>query len=165
MERNIFQNQIWHKVIRQLNKQKLDYVLVGGAALIIHGVPRSTLDIDIYIPAREDILIKLFKIADTLGLRSNQRSILSLSRSPKLFTDQWICFSHAKQDVMDVYFAEEKAFAKLFRRSELKRDKSLAVRVASLDDIAAMKKSSRRAVDLADVAYIKEIKKLKKSRK
>jgi len=34
----------------------LDYVLVGGAALVIHGLPRSTLDIDIYVPAKEDVL-------------------------------------------------------------------------------------------------------------
>jgi predicted DNA binding CopG/RHH family protein len=137
---------------------------VGEAALIIHGMPRATLDIDICVRARTGCLIQLFKIADSLGLHSDQKSILAMKDSPKLFENQWACFSFQKQDVMDVFFTDDKTFSKLFRNSELKKDKSLAIRVASLKDIAAMKKSSRRAVDLSDVAYIEEIKRLQKTR-
>jgi len=32
-----------------LNKQKIGYVLVGGIAVSIHGVPRSTIDADLIL--------------------------------------------------------------------------------------------------------------------
>jgi len=164
MAKNIFNSQIWHKIIKGLNKARFDYVLVGAAALVIHGIPRSTLDLDIYIPAREDILIKLFKLADTLELKSEQKSIVKICHSPKLFTNQWICFSYKGQDILDVFLASEGEFKRLYKNSELKKDNYISIRVASLRDIAAMKKSSARPIDLSDINLIKEITEYKKKK-
>jgi predicted DNA binding CopG/RHH family protein len=152
---------IWRKIIDKLNKAGLSYVLVGGAALVIHGLPRSTLDIDIYVPAKEGVLNKLFEIADSLNLRSQQRTILAISGSPDLFTDQWICFSYLGQDILDVFLSGEKEFKKLYAGSEQKGDKAITVRVASLDDIKAMKRRTGRPVDLADLKYIRDAAKYK----
>ena len=63
MAKNISGVKIWYRVIKGLNKARLDYVLVGAAALAIHGIPRSTLDLDIYVPARTDVINKLFKVS------------------------------------------------------------------------------------------------------
>jgi hypothetical protein len=165
MEKNTSKNQIWHKIINKLNETKLKYVLVGAAALVIHGLPRSTIDIDIYVPAKENILNKLFLIAKTLGLKSEQKDILKISHSPKLFVNQWICFSYKGQDILDVFFASDKEFNKILSHSEIKRDKHLSVRVASLDDIITMKKASGRPIDLADLKLIKESKRYRKGSK
>lgn len=153
---------IWHRIINKLNEKKIEYVLVGGAALAIHGLPRSTLDIDIYVPAKTGLLNKLFQIADALGIKSEQRAILNIKHLPRLFVNQWICFSYKGQDILDVFFANEKEFKRLYKNSELKKDKSMSVRVASLDDLAVMKKTSARSIDLADLNFIKEIEKYKK---
>ncbi|MBU1121206.1 MAG: hypothetical protein KKF54_00705 [Candidatus Omnitrophica bacterium] len=159
MEKNISQIPIWNKIIKQLNTSKIDYILVGAAALVIHGLPRSTLDLDIYVPAKKEVLENLFKIAYSLGLKSDQKSILTLSNSPKLFTDQWICFSYKGQDILDIFFSKAKDFDELFKNSEIKKDNTLSIRIASLHDIFMMKKSCARAIDIADIALIKEVKK------
>jgi len=164
MAKNILGIQIWHKIIKELNKAKLDYVLVGAAALIVHGLPRSTLDLDIYIPAKEDALNKLFKITDNLGLQSEQRAILKIRHSPNLFRGQWICFSHKGQDVLDVFFANENEFDRLYKNSKQKKDKKISIRVASLYDIRAMKKASARPIDLSDLDLIREVMKYKKKK-
>ena len=39
------------KIIRSLNEQKVDYILIGGYALFAHGYHRATTDIDILFPA------------------------------------------------------------------------------------------------------------------
>ncbi len=158
MAKNTSLVPIWHKVINALNKAKLKYVLVGGAALIIHGLPRSTLDIDIYVPANEDTLNKLFQVMDALGLKSDQKDILNIRHFPNLFADQWICFSYNGEDVLDVFFADMNDFNKLYKNSILKKDKQIAVRVASLRDIASMKKVSGRPIDLSDIKLIEEAK-------
>ena len=164
MARDILKIQIWHNIIKGLNKAKFDYVLVGAAALVVHGIPRSTLDLDIYIPAKKDILIKLFKLGDTLGLRSEQRAVLKICNSPKLFINQWLCFSYKGQDILDVFLASEDEFNRLYKNSELKKDRKISIRVASLRDITAMKKSSARPIDLSDLNLIKEITECKKKK-
>jgi len=164
MARDILKIQIWHNIIKGLNKAKFDYVLVGAAALVVHGIPRSTLDLDIYIPAKKDILIKLFKLGDTLGLRSEQRSVLKICNSSKLFINQWLCFSYKGQDILDVFLASEDEFNRLYKNSELKKDRKTSIRVASLRDITAMKKSSARPIDLSDLNLIKEITECKKKK-
>lgn len=165
MGKNTSEIHIWHRIIDKLNKVNIKYVIVGAAALVIHGLPRSTLDIDIYVPAQEATLKKLFLIAKELNLKSEQEDILRISHSPRLFANQWICFSYKGQDVLDVFFADEKEFKKLYGNSEQKQDKTIIVRVASLDDIAVMKKRSGRPVDLADLDIIKEFRKYKKDSK
>ena len=162
MAKNISGVKIWYRVIKGLNKARLDYVLVGAAALAIHGIPRSTLDLDIYVPARTDVINKLFKVAQALGLKSEQKDVLEIRHLPRLFRGQWACFSFKGQDILDVFFADEGEFNKLYKNSELKKDKKISIRVASLRDIAAMKKASARPVDLSDLNLIKEIMKYKK---
>jgi len=39
------------KLFRQFSFRKIPYVIVGGMALVLHGIPRATLDIDIIVPA------------------------------------------------------------------------------------------------------------------
>lgn len=158
MAKNISGIKIWHEIIKGLNKAKVDYVLVGAAALVVHGLPRSTLDLDIYVPAKEDSLDKVFKATDTLGLQSKQRAIINIRHSPGLFANQWICFSYNGQDILDVFFADKNDFNKLYKNSKLKKDKNISIRVASLKDITAMKKASGRPIDLSDLQLIKELK-------
>ena len=122
--------KIWHKVINKLNKAKLDYLLVGGAALAVHGLPRSTLDMDIYIIAKTEALNKLFHLTASLGLKSGQKAILAIANSPELFVNQWICFSSEGQDILDVFLTEEGEFKRLLKDSERKRDKNISVTVA-----------------------------------
>lgn len=162
MEKDISKNQIWYKIINSFNKIGLKYVLVGGAALVIHGFPRSTLDIDIYIPAEKDTVHKLFQAAKALRLESEQTAILNISHLPNLFSNQWICFSYGGQDVLDVFLSEAKEFNKLYENSEEKHDKEISIRVASLRDLEVLKRSAGRPIDLSDIKLIKQFKKYKK---
>mgnify|MGYP003394150343 CR=1 FL=1 len=161
MVRNTSRFYIWNRIINKFNIAKLDYVLVGAAALVVHGMPRSTLDIDIYVPARKDILARLFQIAEGLGLESEHRGILKIGLSPKLFANQWICFSYKGQDVLDVFFTDENEYNKLYKNSELRRDRNIIVRVECINDLKAMKKASGRPQDLADIKLIEEARRYK----
>ncbi len=71
-------------------------------------------------------------------------------------------FSYKGQDVLDVFLANNDEFSRLYKNSKLKKDKKISIRVASLHDIAVMKKASGRPIDLSDLVLIKEIMKYKK---
>ena len=158
MKKNISETNIWKKIIQGLNNERVKYIIVGAGALVLHGLPRSTLDIDIYVPSKESSLNKLFKIADALGLESEQKAILHIRHSPKLFSNQWICFSYKGQDILDIFFADENDFKKLYKNAVIKKDKKISIRVASLKDIVFMKKALGRTIDLSDLELIKELK-------
>jgi len=156
MAKNTSKKQIWDRIFTNLNNSKLDYVLVGAAAMAIHGIPRATVDIDIYVPAKQETLDKLFRIAAGLKLKTKQKDILKIRSSPKLFAGQWICFSYQGYDVLDIFLAPVKEFTALKKNSKLKRDKRLSLRTAALKDIVKMKRASGRAIDLADISLIRE---------
>lgn len=159
MAKNISKEQIWAKIFERLNKSKLDYILVGAAAMAVYGIPRSTMDIDIYVASRTEVLNKLFKFAADLGLQTKQKDILGIKDSPKLLAGQWICFSYQGQDVLDVFLAPEDEFKKLWKNSKLRRDRAILLRVAALEDIVKIKRISARAIDLADIKLIEETRK------
>jgi predicted nucleotidyltransferase len=39
----------YEELFRQLNKKRIDYVVVGGVALVMHGVVRFTADLDLML--------------------------------------------------------------------------------------------------------------------
>jgi hypothetical protein len=48
-------------VLNALNKQNVEYILIGGFAVIIHGLPRLTQDIDIIVKMTYENIDKLRK--------------------------------------------------------------------------------------------------------
>jgi hypothetical protein len=51
-------NQDFSEFIVSLNKNNVEYLLVGGFAVIYHGYNRTTGDIDVWVnPTKDDFLI------------------------------------------------------------------------------------------------------------
>lgn len=50
------------KVLKNFIKEEIEFYIVGGMALVLYGIPRTTLDIDIVIPSFKDIIFKIFEI-------------------------------------------------------------------------------------------------------
>ena len=50
-----------------LEKHQVKYVVIGGVAVILHGVPRMTGDIDLFIAATRDNIQRMLSVLQTLG--------------------------------------------------------------------------------------------------
>jgi CRISPR/Cas system-associated exonuclease Cas4 (RecB family) len=46
-------------LIESLNRQQVDYFLIGGYALFVHGYHRATTDIDVLVPATIESGVKV----------------------------------------------------------------------------------------------------------
>ena len=64
---NIFNND-FKDFILYLNQYVVEYIVVGGYAVIIRGYSRSTGDIDIWVNKTEENFIKLQKAIKVFGL-------------------------------------------------------------------------------------------------
>jgi hypothetical protein len=47
------------RLLSALHEQGAEYLLIGGYALLAHGYPRATVDIDLLVPARRDAMQSL----------------------------------------------------------------------------------------------------------
>ena len=68
---NIF-NDDFRNFIKALNENEVDYLLVGGYAVIVHGYRRTTGDMDIWVNTTTGNLKKLIKAFLQFGLPTTE---------------------------------------------------------------------------------------------
>lgn len=149
----------WNTVLEKLSSNDLDFVVVGGAALALHGLPRTTIDIDIFIPPTTLSFNILFSsLIDDLKLISQQSVFRKNADQPNLFVGQWFTFStEDDNDLIDVFIADQNEFDQLKSQSENISFAHNSIKIASLSELKRMKQNCGRPIDLADVALIDEI--------
>lgn len=146
------------KALEVIGRHDIRFVVVGGAAMALHGIPRSTLDIDIIVPCVTDSILRLFEASGEAGLESTQAGFLKLAYKPELLSGQWITFEDKEgHQLIDVLLEAEAVFNDLLGRAVERKAGSQTLHVASLDDIEAMKKAVGRPLDMSDIALIREV--------
>ena len=56
------------KIIKTLSEFDVDFIICGGVALVLHGIERLTMDLDISIDFRKDNVEKFLKAMKKMGL-------------------------------------------------------------------------------------------------
>ena len=63
-------NQDFKEFIQSLNDNEVRYPVVGGYAVALHGYPRYTKDMDIWVEMSSDNAAKILKALDQFGFGS-----------------------------------------------------------------------------------------------
>jgi hypothetical protein len=144
-------------IFAALHRHRVDYVTIGGIAANAHGSRRLTLDVDI-IPAPEDSNYQRLAAAlDELGAPDSAVDSSFRDLDPR------DSFDLARADILklptpagdlDVLNGAIGAppYGDLRDRAIEVEVRGTPVRVASLDDIIAMKRATGRPQDLRDIA-------------
>jgi hypothetical protein len=139
----------FHRLLSSLNSNKVEYLVVGGYAVIHHGYVRTTGDIDIWIAANPTNARKIEKAIRSLGfnppwLKSElflkPGSVLRIGEEPLKF--------EIINEIDGVNFAD------CYARRITTEVAGLPVDIISLDDLKVNKKASGRNKDLADLDYL-----------
>lgn len=138
------------RILEDLNEAGVSYVLIGGIALIRHGVVRATRDIDAVFDPAADNVERIRSLASKWdATRPDGSPIPEESISP----DRSI---HLKTPKGDLDLVSEKvagfSFDGLLSRAEVKKVDGVEAPICSLPDLVAMKRSVGRERDLADLA-------------
>lgn len=56
----------FNRIFESLNRQQVEYILIGGYAVILHGLPRTTQDIDLVLKMSEDNINRFRKALQVL---------------------------------------------------------------------------------------------------
>jgi Nucleotidyl transferase of unknown function (DUF2204) len=131
-----------------LQKHNVKYVVIGGIASILHGVPRATFDLDILIEATETNAQCLLDALAEAGFGTAALTSASeiLSHEITIFKDK--VRIDVQTSTPGLLF--EKAWAR--RLTLLYQGQSFYV--VSRDDLIASKRAAGRAVDLEDVRLL-----------
>lgn len=157
MQKESKEKNSWKDFLKSLSGIDSDFVLIGGAALNLHGIPRMTINIDIMIPLSGNNVASLVEYLKKAGLCLDDEDFIPLLGRPDLLYGQCISFSIPDgSQIVDVFLEKPADFKILLNSSENMKFGDFSLRVASLKDIRRMKLEVGRSIDLADVALIDE---------
>lgn len=152
-------------IFTKFNEKGLDYVVIGGVALVMHGVVRFTADLDLMVALDRDNLRKLLDAMAELGYRPRvpepPEALLDPDRR-KYWQDEksMEIFSFYSPDqplaLLDIMIHEPIAYQRLKNNAVVMTVGTIRVPVASINDMIELKKISGRPQDLEDIKALEE---------
>ena len=139
-------NQDFKEFIQYLNDNSVRYLVVGGYAVAIHGHPRYTKDIDIWIEMSSENAKNLLKALKEFGFGS-----LGLKSQDFLTPDQIIQLGYPPNRIDLLTTIDGVDFADCFpTKLEIIVD-DIKINFIDLNNLRKNKKASGRFQDLADL--------------
>lgn len=157
---------LFEPVLAALDAVDVRFVVVGGVAVVLHGHPRMTADIDLVIDLAADPAARAITALVELGLQPR------LPVDPRSFADAEVRRRWAEDRNLTVFtmldprnpllevdlFAESPLpFDQLWEQATVVHVEDQAIRIASIDHLISMKKASGRPQDLADIAALEAL--------
>jgi hypothetical protein len=158
-------------LFQALNRHEVRYVVVGGLAVVLHGHARLTADVDLVVDLDPNEAGKAIAALQSLGLRARApvdptafadaeaRAAWVRDKGMRVFS-MWDPANPMRE--VDLFVEHPIPFAGLWERSAIVPLESTSVRVASIDDLIALKRLAGRDVDKLDIQALEEIQKNKK---
>ena len=135
-------------VFASFQSHDVKYVIIGGIAAVLHGVPRATFDLDILIEASPDNVKRLLD-----ALLEAQLGTAALTTPENVLANEITVFNDRVR--IDVQTSTPGLiFEEAWRNRETMNYQGQAFYVVSVQDLIASKRAAGRAVDLEDVRML-----------
>lgn len=154
------------ETLERLLDAEVDFVLVGGFAVALHGYQRVTLDIDLVLAMTPDNLRRFIGIARADGLRPIIPVPLESLMDPGLI-EQWhrekgmLAFAlrgeNLSKSVIDVLVKPPVPYEEMKRAAVHVPVGSLTVPIASIEHLITMKTGTGRSKDAIDIEELRKI--------
>jgi hypothetical protein len=157
---------LYEELFRGLAAARIRYVVVGGVALVLHGVVRFTADLDLLVALDPENLEAFLAAVEDLGykpklpLRAGDlanprtRAEWKETRGMQVFT-----FYHPQRPVelVDVFIDEPIDFAAVERDRQIFTARDIEIPVISISHLKQLKALSGRPQDLADIQALEDL--------
>jgi hypothetical protein len=138
-------------LFKSLNDHDVRYLVIGGIAAVLHGVPRATFDLDILIEATTDNAERLIRAFLDAGLGT-----AALTTTEELLAHEITIFKDRVR--VDVQTSTPGlVFPEAFERRETRNFRSTPVQVVAKQDLILAKLAAGRPVDLEDARILQSL--------
>lgn len=160
------------KLFKQLHEYKIQYLVCGGLAVNIYGIPRMTADIDLLINFEHENVKRFVEAVEKLHFTPNiplQLPTLSDKnvREDMIKNRNLIAYSfyNTQSNYMnlDVLIDTPITFDKMWENRESRKIENFQVEIVSLEDLIVLKKYANRNQDKQDIQMLSKLKELGKN--
>jgi hypothetical protein len=140
------------EIVKLFNKSGVRYLLIGGQAMRLHGMPRFSMDWDFFIPAKDE---KNFALINKAMGKQLDVPLAPLGKHGENFVQtyqtKWgiLQFHLGVPGLPDFEAAERQSVM-------LKTEGDVPIKCACGKDLLASKQSAGRAVDAQDVEFLQK---------
>lgn len=144
-------NEDFREFLRLLNSKKVKYLLIGGYAVIAHGHPRLTNDLDIVISNDGDNVMRVVEALHDFGFTHGV--------TPALFQKNKavVRMGIAPIKIEILNYLEGVDFELAYERRELRHAEDIDFALISLQDLLRNKSAVGRDKDNLDVKELKKV--------
>jgi hypothetical protein len=146
---NIF-NKDFADFITCFNNQNVEYILVGGMAVILHGYVRTTGDMDIWVKRTSGNYHKIVKAFHGFGL-----SLFDMTEK-KFLSDEFDVWAFGREPVKIELMTAVKGldFDEAFSIAQYYNEEGVTIRFLHLNSLIKAKKASGRHRDIDDIEQL-----------
>jgi len=148
------------RLVKALETHRVDYAIVGGYAVALHGAVRGTVDIDLVIKLTSASYSAAELALKSLGLQS-RIPVSSLEvfkfRKEYIANRNLIAWSFANSnnptEVVDIVLTHD--LSRL--RTKVVKVNGIEVKILAIQDLIKMKKASARPQDIEDIKVLEKL--------
>lgn len=155
----------FEKIFKALNDNNVKYLVIGGAAVNLHGYVRVTHDLDLFIALDESNIKKFAAAMRTLNFKPKVPvEIEELGDIKK--REKWVKEKNMKvfslvdidtDDIIDIMIMDYLQFDESYKEKKVVIIKGMEIPLASIKDIIKLKEIAGRAKDIIDLKVLLEI--------
>ncbi len=139
-------NKDFKEFIKYLNENKVKYLIVGGYAVALHGYPRYTKDMGVWIEMSNENAANMIKALNQFGFDSS-----GLKKSDFLEPNQFIQLGYPPNRIDIINSLSGVDFESCYSSKVVTMVDDIEVNFIDLENLKKNKKASGRFQDLADV--------------
>lgn len=163
---------LYEDILREFNKKKVQFVIVGGVAFNLLGGIRATQDLDILVKMNDENLKKAISILLKKGYRVKQ-PVNPMDFANKKIRKSWIKDKNMKAfnfykgfiekyEEIDIIIDSPVTFENANKDVKIFKIDGIRVPVISINKLIKMKSTTDRELDHLDIKELKAIKEIKK---
>jgi len=155
---------LYEEILREFQKQKVKYILVGGMAFNLLGGQRNTLDMDVIVEMTDENLRKIVRILKKAGYHVKQ-PVDPMMIADKKTREDWIKNKNMKAfnfykgessyEEVDIVIDSPVNYKGTIKNALKVKIGGLILTIISPEDFIKMKKASGRDKDLEDIENLK----------
>ena len=150
-------------IFKKLNEKRVKYIVVGGIAVNLYGIPRMTYDIDLILDIEDKNLERFLRLLKQWGFKPKVPvDIMDFAKKDK--REDWIRNKNMKafnlvnpewaMSEIDIIINTPVYYKKASKNINHINLQDVSIPTISIDDLIKMKQKTGRQQDKADIRYL-----------